>query len=47
MDSKVTLIVQEKIVEFDLSHQENVLDECSLLLENFLVKYVHTSILDV
>ena len=42
-DSKVTYILQEKIVKFELSHQK-VLDECSLTLEFFLVKSVHVSI---
>ena len=44
-NSKVTLILQEKIAKFELSHQKKVLDECSSTLENFLVKYVHISIL--
>ena len=43
MDSKVTLILQEKIVKFELGHQRKVLDEYSLTLEFFLVKYVHIS----
>ena len=42
---KFTLILQEKIAKFDLSHQKKVLNECSLTLKFFLVKYVHISIL--
>ena len=44
-DSKVTHILQEKIVKFELGHQKKVLDECSSTLEFFLVKYLHISIL--
>ena len=44
-DSKVTHILQEIIVKFELGHQKKVLDECSSTLEIFLVKYVYTSIL--
>ena len=44
-DSKVTYILQEKIVKFELGHQKKVLDECSSTLEFFLVKYLHISIL--
>ena len=40
-----TFILQEEIAKFELSHQNKVLDECSLTLEFFLVKYVHISIL--
>ena len=43
MDSFFTLILQEKIAKFELSHQKKVLDECSSTLEFFLVKYVHIS----
>ena len=41
LDSKITIILQEKIAKFELSHQKKVLDECSSTLEFFIVKYVH------
>ena len=44
VDSKVTLILQEKIAKFELSCQEKVLDEYSSTLKFFLVKHVHISI---
>ena len=44
-NSKVTHILQEKIVKFELGHQNKILDECSSTLEYFLVKYLHISIL--
>ena len=44
-NSNVTHILQEKIAKFELGHQKNDLDECSVTLEFFLVKYLHTSIL--
>ena len=37
-DSKVILILQEKIVKFKLNHQKKVLDECSSTLEIFSYK---------
>ena len=40
-----SLILQEKIAKFELSHQKKVLDECSSILEFFLVNNVHISIL--
>ena len=40
-----SLILQEKIAKFELSHQKKVLDECRSILEFFLVIYVHISIL--
>ena len=36
---KVTLILQEKFVKFELSHQKKVLDKCNSTLEFFLVKF--------
>ena len=36
VDSKITLILLEKIAKFELSHQKKVLDECSLTLEFLL-----------
>ena len=33
-----SLILQEKIAKFELSHQKNVLDECSSTLESFSCK---------
>ena len=39
---KVALILQEKITKFELSHQKIVLNDCSSILEFFLV---HISIL--
>ena len=44
-DSKVTHILHEKIIKFELGHPKKVLDECSSTLEFFLVKYLHISIL--
>ena len=37
-DSKITLILQEKIAKFEFGHQKKVLDECSLTLEFFSCK---------
>ena len=45
LDSFFTLILQEEIAKFELSNLKKVLDECSSTLENFLVKFVHISIL--
>ena len=39
-----SLILQEKIAKFELSHQKKVLDECSSTLEFFPIKYEHISI---
>ena len=44
LDSKVTLILQERIAKFELDLKKRVLDECSSTLEFFLEKYVHVSI---
>ena len=44
-DSKVTLILQEKITKFEQGHQKKLLDECSSTLEFFLVKDIYISIL--
>ena len=45
LKSKATLILQEKVVKFELDHKKEVLDECILTLEIFLVKYMHIFIL--
>ena len=39
------VILQDKIVKFELNHQKEILDEYSSTLEIFLVKHVHISIL--
>ena len=44
-DLEVTLILHEKNVKFELSHQKQVLDECNSTSEVFLLNYVHISIL--
>ena len=45
LDSIITLILQEKVAKFELSHQKKVLDEYSSTLEFFFVNYVHILIL--
>ena len=43
----ISLILQEKIAKFELSHQKKVLDECSSTMEFFLVKYVNVLFLSM